>query len=77
MVEDNAGGAIPDTSTLAEWADAYGLDHPVVSDASGNEIRRFVVTGYPTYVVIDQSMTIQNDDLWPFDPSVIEDLLAQ
>jgi len=75
MVDDNYGNAIPDMDTLAKWADNTGLEHPVVSDASGNQISNFVVSGYPTYVIIDREMNIVNPDLWPFSESVIEDLL--
>ena len=75
MVDDNYGNAIPDTATLDNWASGLGLTHPVTSDASGNQVGRFVLTGFPTYVVIDREMTIVNPDLWPFSESVIEDLL--
>jgi hypothetical protein len=75
MVDDNAGNAIPDTSTLMNWADTSGLEHPVCSYASGSEVGRFVITGYPTYVLIDREMTIDNADLWPFSESAVEDLL--
>jgi DNA-binding cell septation regulator SpoVG len=75
MVDDNAGSAIPDTDSLMEWAEYSDLTHPVCSDASGNQIANFVITGYPTYVIIDRDMTIVNPDLWPFQESVIEELL--
>ena len=75
MVDDNSGNSIPDTSVLANWADSYGLEHPVCSDSSGNQIGQFVVLGYPTYVLIDRDMTIDNPDMWPFSESAVEDLL--
>ncbi|MFT5681655.1 MAG: hypothetical protein ACI8RZ_002561 [Myxococcota bacterium] len=75
MVDDNEGNQIPDTDTLMEWVDYSTLTHPVCSDASGNQVSNFVVSGYPTYVIIDREMTIVNPDLWPFDESVIEGLL--
>ena len=75
MVDDNGGNAIPPTDTLLSWADRSGLSHPVNSDASGNQVQNFIVSGYPTYVIIDREMKIVNPDLWPFDPGVVEDLL--
>ena len=75
MVDSNAGGT-PDQSTLQSWADSLGITHPVVNDETGNQ-GNYVVTGYPTFVVIDQTMTIQNDDLWPWDPSAVTSLLNQ
>ncbi len=75
MVDDNAGNQIPETDTLMDWVDDAALTHPVCSDASGNQVSNFIVSGYPTYVIIDREMTIVNPDLWPFDESVIEDLL--
>ena len=48
-----------------------GNNEPKRTMATSN----FVVTGYPTYVIIDREMTIVNPDLWPFNEGVIEDLL--
>jgi len=64
----------PDNDDLNVWVDVYSLTHPVLADPTMTQ-NQFVVTGYPTYVVIDQEMNIENDDLWPFDGDYVMDLL--
>ena len=64
----------PDGEDLNAWVDAYSLTHPVLADPEMTQ-GEFVVTGYPTYVVIDQEMNIVNDDLWPFDLEYVLDLV--
>ncbi|HCP48271.1 MAG TPA: hypothetical protein DIU15_19690 [Deltaproteobacteria bacterium] len=64
----------PDNSDLNAWADTYSLTHPVLADPAMTQ-DSFVVTGYPTYVVIDQEMNVVNDDLWPFDGDYVLNLL--
>jgi len=75
MVDSNAGG-MPDQATLQSWADSLGVTHPVVSDETNTQIN-YVVSGFPTFVIIDQTMTIQNADLWPWDPNAVTSLLGQ
>lgn len=77
MADDNSGQRIPSTETLMGWADRYGLEHPVTSDTSGRDANSYVITGYPTYVLIDREMTIANPDMWPFSDSAVEQLLAE
>ena len=71
MTENNSGQEAS-ASDLANWADDYGLTHPM---ANSSAQVAFVVSGYPTYVVIDREMTITNADLWPFDENEIEDVV--
>ena len=73
MLQTNAG-ARPGSEDAARWADTYGLEHPVIADATGEQ-ENWIVSGYPTYVVIDQTMTVVYDDLWPFDISVAAALM--
>ncbi len=73
MTENNGGGA-PSQQDLNSWANQHGLTHPILADPSGSQLP-YVVIGYPTYVVIDQTMTIVNADLWPFDANYITSLL--
>jgi cytochrome c-type biogenesis protein len=73
MQENNAGNT-PTSSDLEEWFTDFGLTHPVVADTSKSQ-GAFIVSGYPTYVVIDQEMNIVDDDLWPFDPDAVLALL--
>ncbi|GEM_PF-3656739 len=61
----DANGGAPTSQKAASWADGHGLTHPVTADAFGAN-NPFVVSGYPTYVVIDREMTIRNSDMWPW-----------
>lgn len=73
MLETNSG-ATPGQEDAARWAETYGLTHPVLADSTGDNYN-YITTGYPTFVVIDQTMTIVNADLWPFDIGYVTDLL--
>jgi thiol-disulfide isomerase/thioredoxin len=73
-MQENTGGGNPTEADLNDWASSYGLNHPLLADTTKSQ-GKFVVTGYPTYVVIDQEMNIVNDDLWPFDGDYVLDLL--
>jgi len=73
MLEDNSG-AQPDEDDLNSWADAYGIDHPMLADGQGANAA-YIVSGYPTYVLIDRDMTIVTDDLWPFEASTVRALV--
>jgi len=73
-MQENKDGKRPDSDDAARWASSFGLSHPVLADADQfND--DYAVSGYPTVVVIDREMTIVEEDLWPFDPSAIEDYL--
>jgi thiol-disulfide isomerase/thioredoxin len=73
-MQQNNSSSPPTLSDINDWADAYGLEHPVTADSSTSQ-GDYVVTGFPTYVVIDQEMNIVNDDLWPFDLEYVLDLV--
>ena len=74
VMQEDSGGARPDADDAARWASAFELTHPVLAD--GDQFNdSYIVSGYPTVVVIDREMNIVNDDLWPFDPSFVEDYL--
>lgn len=72
MLQNNAGDP-PSVDNAVEWAGAYGLHHPVLADTPQAN-SPYVVTGFPTYIVIDREMNIVNDDLWPFDINYVLDL---
>lgn len=74
VIQEDAQGARPDADTAAGWASSFDLTHPVLADEDkfNND---YIVSGYPTVVVIDREMNIATDDLWPFDPSFVEDYL--
>ena len=58
---------------IVNWASEYSANYPVLADESG-ELSSFVVSGYPTFVILDKNMVIKNTDLWPYDESFIKDL---
>ena len=74
LMQEDSGGARPDSDDAARWASAFELTHPVLAD--GDQFNdEYVVSGYPTIVVIDREMNIVNEDLWPFDATFVEDYL--
>ena len=50
---------------LAPWVEQYGVTNPLVRDPTGVTAGG-INGGYPTYPVIGADMTIQNNDLFPF-----------
>jgi thiol-disulfide isomerase/thioredoxin len=73
-VQENNSGSVPTNTDLEAWATDFDLTHPVLADGQKTQ-GPFAVSGYPTYVVIDQEMNIVNDDLWPFDKAAVLALL--
>ena len=69
MTQDNIGG-VPSPSSITDWVSRFGLTHPLVADTTGDQ-ETYIVTGFPTYIVIDRDMTIVSEDLWPFTTSGI------
>jgi len=72
MVENQRYDA-PDEDDLANWFDGLGLTHPVLVDAAQSEAD-YVQAGFPTYVVIDREMVIQDHDMWPWNDSFVTGL---
>ena len=52
----------------------FGRSHPAIADTPQGNLP-YVVTGYPTYVVIDREMQILTADLWPFDVAFVLGLI--
>lgn len=61
LAGDSGAGTAAEVS---EWVSVFGITHPVLQD-SAQSLGPFMQSGYPTFVLIDRSMTIQNADLWP------------
>ena len=59
---------------IEAWTGDHSLTHPVINDPQQTQ-GSYVVTGFPTYVVIDRNMTIQNADMWPWNDSFILQLI--
>jgi hypothetical protein len=72
MVSGN--GASPTAEEQASWAADPGIDSPLLLDEAAVE-NAYVTTGYPTFVLIDRTMTIVDNDQWPYDEGAILDLL--
>lgn len=73
MLEDE-NSRKPSVEACARWAEELSLTHAVVADEEQANYD-YIVSGFPTFVVIDRDMVIVEDDLWPFDPSYVEDML--
>lgn len=74
VMQQNNGGSAPAQADLESWNNQHGIEHPMLADGAMTQ-GPYCVLGYPTYVVIDQEMVIQNADLWPFDPNYVIGLL--
>ena len=73
-VMTSGNGGAPVASEVSSWVSSYGISHPVLLDSSQSQTS-YVVTGYPTFVIVDRTMTIQNDDLWPWSDSFVTNLI--
>jgi len=88
MAQDNAG-AIPSVDVLWNWAnyqvcggssagDELACDaHPVTTEPGGSTAENYVVTGWPTLLLIDRTMTIAQADMWPYDAGAVSSLVNQ
>jgi hypothetical protein len=65
----------PSQSAVAQWASQYSVNHPVLADALGSSYS-MINGGYPSYVLIDQNMTIHIEDLYPFNPNTAASLIS-
>ena len=72
MFEDN-GYSPPNQQDLQSWCNGNNLTHVMLADGQGTQMN--YVAYYPTFVVIDQTMHIANDDMWPFNIPYIAGLL--
>jgi peroxiredoxin len=68
MLESNSGE--PTNGALNEWANAFGLSHPVLADVS-QATMPYIAVGYPTFVVLDRELKVVEEDLWPMSASAI------
>jgi len=73
VMEEDMFGAPPGSSDCQSWQSSYSLTHPVLADPSGTQAN--FLNGYPTFVVIDRTMTIVEPDMWPWSDSTITSLL--
>ncbi len=65
-----------DTADLKDWADTYGLTHPVVGDGDGAFFWTYGSGGWPMKVLIDHGMVLTSIDEMAGDAE-IEALLEQ
>lgn len=73
-MQEEYSGSPPSADDAMIWANDFSLTHPVLADTPQDNLP-FIVTGYPTYIVIDREMKIVNDDLWPFDINYVLDMI--
>ena len=66
----------PDVSDVEGWASRYNVNHPVLADAN-NDSYRHINGGYPSYVLIDQDMLINNADFYPFNEATAASLISE
>lgn len=70
LLEDGLGLRAT-SQDAADWADAFDLTHPVLA-SSDPELEAFIQEGFPTVVLVGRDHTIQDPDLWPVDPAVLQ-----
>jgi hypothetical protein len=66
-------GSAPNSADCQDWRTSYGLTHPVLADPSQSQMN--YISAYPTFVLIDRNMVIQDPDMWPWSDSAIASLL--
>jgi hypothetical protein len=66
-----------DPADLLDWAEEYGLTHPVVGDGSGEFYWAYGAGAWPMPVVIDRGMVLASiNDVGGY-RSVIDELMAE
>jgi thiol-disulfide isomerase/thioredoxin len=65
LMQENVSGGAPTSADAMDWADSYGLTHPVLADAD-NTYNYFATLGggYPTYPVVGPDMRVVLVDLY-------------
>jgi hypothetical protein len=66
------GSGTPNEQQVSSWANRYNLVHPVVAD--GSRALYNYVNGFPTYIVIDREMVVDDADMYPFNEWQVESL---
>ena len=72
LAEDNSGNTT-DLSDLEEWANTYGLNHPVVSDANYGVTTRFIdggTIGLPSMTLLSEGAVVRIRDAWVGEPEI-------
>jgi hypothetical protein len=64
-----------DPADLLEWADTYGLTHPVVGDGAGEFYWAYGDGAWPMPVLIDRGMVLSSVNNGGSEASAIEALL--
>ena len=77
LLGENLYGQDPSRAELQEWAQAYNLNHPVVSD-TGFGVTFSYVEGYqvglPSFSLLrDGAQVVKNDD-WVYESDVLANL---
>jgi thiol-disulfide isomerase/thioredoxin len=80
LMEETVFQTEPTGADALRWANDYGLTHPVLADPGMSQGYHALQPGgqsmaFPSYVLIDRSMTIVADDFWGADVSYIQSYL--
>jgi len=66
----------PNVNDVSGWANQFSVNHPVLADSTGASYP-LITGGYPSYVLVDQNMTIHIKDLYPFNPNTAASLITE
>ena len=73
LLSEDMSGATTDQADLEEWANQFGLTHPVVSDANYEVTTRFVdggTIGLPSMTLLQAGAEVRYRDTWVGDSEV-------
>jgi peroxiredoxin len=73
LLGEDSGGATPNEADLREWADAFGIEHPVVADPGFGVAARFVTgssISLPSTSLLGEGAVVVARDSWISDGDI-------
>lgn len=67
LLGEDTGGSTPSQAELEDWADQFGIDHPVVADEGFSVTSRFVdggTIGLPSMTLLEAGAEIVIRNAW-------------
>ena len=79
LISENYDYQTPSQSDLMDWANTYGITHPVVVDAGFNETVQYLwanpeftgTIGLPNMQLLSSGMVVELSNSWPSDSYIV------
>ena len=76
---ENSNYQTPSQSDLMDWANTYGITHPVVSDSGFNEAVQYLwanpqftgTIGLPNMQLLSSGMVVEFSNSWPSESDIV------